>query len=191
MYPTICARCSKKLDSPQLLNEVDAMRYFDEAMGRSYYVGDLYEKTGDIPPFKLTGPNQYEFTTEERGNTLVEGEYFTCTFLIDGKHEITEDDSWTMIKGAIEMLAGKGRFRKLHIYITYMTKTTLKLFVPKYNVSYMETSIMSVFSEVNRVKLNNKKYKMMFRQDEATAVKAKQTEKELELDKDEEDKVKE
>lgn len=191
MYPTICARCSKKLDSPQLLNEVDAMRYFDEAMGRSYYVGDLYEKTGDIPPFKLTGPNQYEFTTEERGNTLVEGEYFTCTFLIDGKHEITEDDSWTMIKGAIEMLAGKGRFRKLHIYITYMTKTTLKLFVPKYNVSYMETSIMSVFSEVNRVKLNNKKYKMMFRQDEATAVKAEQTEKELELDKDEEDKAKE
>ena len=72
-----------------------------------------------------------------------------------------------------------------------MTKTTLKLFVPKYNVSYMETSIMSVFSEVNRVKLNNKKYKMMFRQDEATAVKAEQAEKELELDKDEEDKSKE
>ncbi len=193
MYPTICARCSKKLDDPKRLNEIDAMRYFDEALGRSYYVGDLYETTGDVPPFKLVGPNKYEFTDIERGRTLIAGEYFTCTFIpnsLQNKYQTTEDDCWELIKGAVEMLASKGRFRKLHIYITRMDKTTLKLFVPRYNISYMETSIMSVFSEVNRLKLDNKRYKMMFRQDAAeVAERITDTEKKDDKNTDENENV--
>lgn len=187
MYPTICSRCSKKLSDPTLLNDVDAMRYFDEALGRSYYVGDLYKDTGKKPPFKMTGPNQYEFDQEDRGTTLIEGEYFTCQFIIEKKHKLSEEECWMMIKGAIEMLASKGRFRKLHIYITDMNKTMLQLFVPKYNVSYMETSLMSVFSEVNRVKLRGKRYKMIFCQDESKVIKEIGTEEKSEDIKDQEE----
>ena len=165
LYPTVCARCRNKLDNPKTLHEVDAMRYFDEALGRSYYVGDLYSVTGDIPPFKLVGPNKYEFPSIDRGTALQKGQFFTCSFL--SEYRMSEEDCWTMIRRSVEYLAYKGRFRKLRIYITQMTSNLLTLFVPQYDVAYMETALLSIFSEMSRRYLNNKKYKVIITQEVA------------------------
>lgn len=174
MYPYICTQCNRQLKESHSLSQMDEFVDFDEAIGRSYFIENLYETPGTEPAFKLEGPNTYNFPIVDRGKTLLPGRYFY--FQIGEGY--TELEAHRVIYGVITRLAEKGRFRKNNIYICSLENIRVRFWIPEYYVHYFETFFNSVFTDVAKEKVG-KKLKLLLRE-EITEVVEKQGDPTLE-----------
>lgn len=131
-----------------MLVEMDELVYYDEALGLSYKLDNLFTlDTGIKTLFKLSGHNEFEYTPIDSIKTMPAGKF--VEFVIDT--ELTKlEYAHQIVRGVIIDLVENGRFRKINMYIIDARNNRLKLFIPEYYFQHLMTILSSTFTSVAR-----------------------------------------
>lgn len=139
---------SEGLGGQSMLSEMDELVYYDEALGLSFGLNNLFKPETNITAlFKLTGLNEFEYTPINSIETIPAGRF--VDFIIDT--ELTKlEYAHQIIYNVIIDLVENGRFRKINLYILDAKNNKLSMFIPEYYYQHLMTILGSTFTSVAR-----------------------------------------